>query len=246
MINEDIANSMLAEFDGCDSDNPGSPDSRAVWLFGIEPGKKGKKPEITEDDAIVSKDDSYSINTQLGYRFNQKAFKLLAAMYGYPVDRFREFAYDHQPFVRGQKDKLKGDLFFKGNLYPYACHNVDEWPEDAIKETGLSDKDEYRKWCRESRLPAIKRWVDKYRPAIFIGVGITCRHEFALAVFGKEVPFKEERFIINTHIKSIFHFIEGSMKLVVVPHFAGPHGLNSNKSLQEVGLLIGEIKRRPE
>lgn len=181
------------------------------------------------------KNSAYSIKTQLGYRFNQKAFKLLAAINGYPVELFREFAQECQPFVKGCEG------YFKGNLYPYACNNVYEWPEDAIKETGISDKNEYRQWCREHRFSTIKQWVDKYQPKIFIGVGITCRNEFSLAVFGKEVEFKEEKIIVNTYAKPIYYFIDGSRKLVVVPHFSGPYGLNSNKSLQEAGSLIARL-----
>ena len=238
MINEDIAQSMLEEFDGCDSNNPGSPKSPAVWLFGIEPGFSSKDEQLEEAKRagiVEPVDDTYSIKTQLGYRFNQKAFKLLAAVKSYPVGQYREFAQTEQPFVKGCEG------YFKGNLYPYACHNVNKWPEDAIKETGISDKNEYRQWCREHRFPAIKRWIDKYQPKIFIGVGITCRNEFSLAVFGKEVKFQEEAITVNNHVKPIFHHIEGSRKLVVVPHFSGPYGLNSNKSLQDAGSLIARL-----
>jgi hypothetical protein len=225
MINEQIAKSMLEEFDGCDCDNPGSQDLPFVWLFGIEFG-------INEQ----IEDDSYSIETQLRFPFNIKAFKLLAVMNGFDVIQYREFANAHRPFVRGSNG------YFKGNLYPYACKKVSDWPDDTRKAIGLSKVD-YFEWCRIHRLPVIKQWVDKYQPKIFIGVGISCRSDFSFAVFGKDVNFKVKIVEVNSHVKHIYYFIEGSKKLVVVPHFSGPYGLNSNKSLQEVGLFIAQLLR---
>lgn len=238
MINEEIANSMLQEFDGCDSNMPGNPQRRSVWLFGIEPGYTEKDAAL--ENAISastapSVDANYSIKTQLGYRFNKSAFKLLAALEGRAVQDFRDFAIERQPFVR---DK---DGYFKGNLYPYACNTVNDWPLTAISETGITDKNEYRQWCKEYRWPAIRGWVEKYQPRIFIGVGITCRSDFALAVFGKEVDFSVKTIAVNSHEKSIYYFVGGEKKLVVVPHFAGPYGLNSNKSLQEAGEFIRSL-----
>lgn len=236
MINEEIARSMLQEFDGCDSNMPGSSHHPSVWLFGIEPGFSEK--DIALEKAILSGllpsvDRNYSIDTQLGYRFNRSAFKLLAAMDGCDVSNFRQFAAERQPFVRGRPG------YFKGNLYPYACNTVHDWPETAIRETGITDKNEYRQWCREKRWPAIKGWIDKYQPRVFIGVGITYRNDFSLAVLGREVEFNVKTITVNSHEKSIYYFVDGERKLVVVPHFSGPHGLNSNRALQEAGGFIG-------
>lgn len=242
MINEDIAKSMLEEFDGCDSDNPGSPECPAVWLFGIEHGQELEDARNTLE--VPSVDDSYSIKTQLGprYGFNKKAFKLLAAMKGYPVETYREFANDQQPFVRGRNGDIKNNhLYFKGNLYPYACKNVGEWSDIVKKEIGIADKEEYRQWCRDHRLPAIMQWVDRYQPKIFIGVGITCRDEFSLAVFGKVVDFKKEIITDKKIDRPIFYFSEESKKLVVVPHFSGRYGLRSDVLLQEAGKFIAGL-----
>lgn len=238
MINEEIANSMLQEFDGCDSSEPGDPLRPSIWLFGIEPGYSEKDialEKVLSSGALLSVDQNYSIDTQLGYGFNRSAFKLLAAMEGGDVRNFRQFAVERQPFVRGRGG------YFKGNLYPYACNTVHDWPERAVRETGITDKNEYRQWCREKRWPAIKRWVDKYQPRVFIGVGITCRNDFSLAVLGREVEFSVKRFTVNSHEKSIYYFVDGGTRLVVVPHFSGPYGLNSNRSLQEAGQFIGTL-----
>src|ERR1035437_7437490 len=234
MINEKIAKAMLEEFDGCDCDDPGSPASPSVWLFGIEWGNPKKK----ENKIVVKpEDDGYSIKTQLTYQYNQKAFKLLAAMNGYDVSEYREFAQKHQPFVNGSGG------YFKGNLYPYACNKVDEWPEDVKIEIGISDKEQYRQWCREFRLPVVKQWVDKYQPKLFIGVGITCRDEFSSAVFGKGVNFNKEMITDKKIDRPIFHFSDESRKLVVVPHFSGRYGLRSDILLQEAGKFIEGLLR---
>lgn len=244
MINEDTAKSMLEEFVGCDSDNPGNPERPAVWLFGIEHGEIGT---IANSSPSIEPVDCYSIKTQLGFRspFNRNAFKLLAAMNGYQVAQFRKFAEEHQPFVRrGRSENIKGNgnLYFKGNLYPYACKKVKIWPEDAIRETGISDKNKYQQWCLRHRFPVIKQWVDKYQPKIFIGVGITCRDEFSSAVFGRVVNFELHQFSVNKHGKKIYFASVDGIKLVVIPHLSGSqYGLNSDESLQEAGEFIAGL-----
>ena len=238
MINEKIAKSMLEEFDGCDCESPGSPESPSVWLFGIEWGRpeKQQEPEVAGKPIVNEPvDTDYSVKTQLGYPYNLKAFKLLAAMNGYEVNQYYEFAKDHQPFVKGSEG------YFKGNLYPYACKNVNEWPDDVKNEIGVSSKEEYRQWCREHRLPVVKQWVDKYQPKIFIGVGITCRDEFSLAVFGKQVEFQIETIADNTLSRPIYYFTEGARKLVVIPHFSGRYGLRSNELLRMAGEFVAKL-----
>ena len=211
------------EFDGCDGGDPGSVEEPTIWIFGIEHGvyKSWDDPNFHGDQD----DPNYSIQTQLKWPYNQKAFKLLAAMCGVPVENFREFAEKTQPFVRQSKE------YFKGNLYPFACRNVSDWPPAAQKETGMT-KIEYREWCNHNHLPAIKKWVDKYRPKVFIGVGTTNRSEFSNAAFGCDVEFEQYKFSVNGHEKTIFHAKSDRIRLVVVPHISrGRHGLNSNESL---------------
>lgn len=238
MIHDEIANSMLQEFDGCDSDEPGSPQYPAIWLFGIEPGRSTKDIELEKfisSGGSPSVDPNYSIDTQLTISFNRSAFKLLAAMEGRDASSYRQFATERQPFVRGNAG------YFKGNLYPYACNNVNDWPEAAIRETGITDKNEFRQWCRHNRWPVIKNWVDKYQPEVFIGVGNTYRNEFSLAVFGRAVEFNVKTIEVNSHEKFIYFYVDGKRKLAVIPHFAGPNGLNSDRALQEAGTFIGTL-----
>ena len=236
MIDPIFAREALAKFVGCDSDEvaAGNSASPSVWLFGIEHGTYNSKHESSIE---ATEDDRYSVPMQLRWPYNQRAFKLLAAMNGYGTEEFLQFAEEHQPFVKGRTG------YFKGNLYPFACHDVGSWPEDAARETGTTDKGEYQHWCQEHRLPAIKNWVDEYQPNIFIGVGISCRADFSRAVFGETVEFNEKVITVNSHNKRVFYFTRGWRKLVVIPHFSGPYGLNSDESLQKAGEFIGEMMR---
>jgi hypothetical protein len=222
-----------SEFDGCDGGDPGSPKYPSIWLFGIEHGvyKSRHDPAFQDTDD----DDTYSVQTQLKWPYNRNAFKLLAAIEGVAVKEFRNFAESRQPFVHQSKG------YFKGNLFPFACRSVSEWPIAAKAETGMS-KAQYREWCTEHHLPEIKKWVDKYQPKIFIGVGTTNRQEFSRAALGKEVEFEVFQFPVNGHEKRIFHAKLDNRRLVVVPHLSGSrHGLNSNESLQKAGEFIANL-----
>ncbi len=238
MIDKSFAEEALSKFAGCDSDEvaAGNPTTPSIWVLGIEHGTYNSRHE--DVSGVEPEDDSYSIEMQLRWPYNNKAFKLLASMHGYTVDRFLEFAATHQPFVKGRAG------FFKGNLYPFACHDVSSWPERAVTATGTTDKGEYRRWCQEYRLPTIKKWIDEYQPKIVIGVGIGCRSDFSQAVFGKEAELREKILDINGHQKRLFYFTQGWRKLVVIPHFSGAYGLNSNASLQEAGEFIKEISQQ--
>jgi len=231
MTNKKI--STTREFDGCDGGDPGSPEAPAVWLFGIEHGTYKSRHDASFHTA--QDDPDYSIQTQLKWPYNQKAFKLLAAIEGKEVANYREFADIYQPFVKQSKG------YFKGNLYPFACRNISEWPAEAREETGLT-KLEYREWCKKHHIPAIKKWIDKYQPKIFIGVGTTSKSEFVSAVFGEEIELNTYRFSVNGHEKQIFHAKTIERRLVIVPHLSGSrYGLNSNESLRIAGEFIANF-----
>lgn len=237
MINEKYAQSMLVEFDGCDSDRPGSPESRAIWLFGIEPGdsiadKLTRTKTASQAGLDGPVDNSYSIEKQMKWSFNQKAFKLLAAIEG--ETDYKAFARDRQPFVKGSEG------YFKGNIYPCACHNVGEWTPESVDEVGCS-KETYRQWCNENRIPVIHSWVKKYRPKMFIGVGVSYRNVFSRAVFGREVELEAVQIPGKSQVKTIYSHVENENRLVVMPHFSGPYGMNCNKSIQGAGQFIADL-----
>lgn len=232
MINKAIAESMLVEFDGCDNDRPGSPVAPAIWIFGIEPGdsiadKLARSKAGTELNPSAGQ--SYSVERQLKWPFNQKTFKLLAAIEG--ETDYKTFATKKQPFVEGSEG------YFKGNIYPYACNNVAEWSPEVADELGC-DKKGYVQWCNEHRIPVIHSWVKKYQPKVFIGVGATYRTIFSRAVFGREVQLEEIQISGKSQVKTIFSHKENGLRLVVIPHFAGPYGMNCNKSIHGTGQYI--------
>lgn len=228
-MSDSIKRQMLEKFDGCDGGDPGSPQSPSVWLFGIEHGW----PQKNDHEPPPDNDASYSIDMQRQWPYNRNAFKLLAAMHGIPVEEYLTFAYEAKPFVAGSQG------YFKGNLYPYACHSVSAWPEKAAKESGFEDKQSYQAWCNEHRLPAIKSWADEYQPSIFIGTGNSYARDFSQACYGKEVSLEEQRITINGHTKKIFMGNEAGRKLVVIPHLSGGrNGLNSDAALTQTGGII--------
>ena len=240
-MNPDFCKEALEKFCGCDNSEieAGSLQQPAIWLFGLEHGTYKSKHDENVNTREELDDEDYSIETQLKWPYNQKAFKLLAAMRKeYGVKKYKEFAEDNQPFVKGTPG------FFKGNLYPFPCHKFSKWPETAHTDTGFSTKEEYLQWCKEHRLPKIKSWVEEYGPKLFIGVGISNRNEFSLAVFGELVEFGEKEIIVKADRKRIFYYAKGNNRLVVIPHFSGPYGLNSDESLQQVGEFLGEFQNQ--
>lgn len=227
-----VLQSMLEKFDGCDGGDPGTVDSPSIWLFGIEHGRLISEP----DETASIFDDGYPVERQLTYTYNRNAFKLLAVIAGYSIDEYRNFAKEKQPFVKNSKG------YFKGNLYPYACHNVGEWPAYAVEETGLKSKEEYQKWCRENRLAVIKSWIEEYKPKVFIGVGTSCQQDFLNAVFGRQIPMEMLSFSVNGFTKKVFCAKADGKKLVIVPHLSGGvNGLNSHKSIEQAGEVIAKF-----
>ena len=235
MINKEIAESMLVEFDGCDSDRPGSPEAQAIWVFGIEPGDS-IADKLARSNAGTrlnpSANQSYSIERQLKWPFNQKTFKLLAAIEG--ETDYKAFATNKKPFVEGSEG------YFKGNIYPFACNNVAEWSSQIADEVGGS-KETYIQWCNKHRIPIIHSWIKKYQPKVFIGVGVTYRMIFSRAVFGHEVEFDKIKILGKSQEKTIFSHMENGYRLVVIPHFSGPYGMNCNKSIQGAGEYIARF-----
>ena len=238
MIHNKFSEEALSKFYGCDSGEiqAGNKNNPSIWLFGIEHGTYKSKHDENPNTKELIEDENYSIKTQLKWPYNQKAFKLLASMLPeYGPEKYVEFAEKFNPFVAGSHG------FFKGNLYPFPCHNVGKWPETAVEITGAVNKHEYILWCRKHRHPVINKWVEEYCPKVFIGVGIANREDYSLAVFGEPVSLSEKVMAINNHKKRIFYHVKENKKLVIIPHFSGPYGLNSNESLQKVGEFITGI-----
>lgn len=224
-----ILASMLEEFDGFDGGDPGSPSDPSIWLLGIEPGYS-IQDELLADSNVQPVNDGYSIERQLTWRFNQNAFKLLAAIEGNPVSDYKAFAQQRRPFEAGSKG------YFKGNLYPYACTNVEVWPQVAADETGFRSKSEYQEWCRHHRWRAIAGWVNKYCPKLIVAAGNSFRNDFSAAVFGEIVELKLHGMSVNGVRKNIYYRVSDGKRLVVIPHLS--RGLHENEALQKAGEFI--------
>ena len=231
-MNEQFKRWALEKFSGCDNGEveAGSPSKPAIWLLGIEHGTY--KSIHDENYQHNSADDSYAVETQMRWPYNQKAFKLLAAIHPrYSINEYKDFANQQMPFVRGSEG------YFKGNIYPFPCHSEQSWAARAIAETGFSTKYEYLEWCHQFRLPAIATWVENHQPKVIIGVGIGQRNAFCRAVFAKPVT-PVEKIILGGKKQRLFLFETNGRKLVVIPHFSGPWGLNSNALLEKTGQHI--------
>lgn len=219
--------------EGGDGGDPGSPDNPSTWLMGIEHGDAKNLPQEPEVPRALR---DYSIDHQLTYGYNIKAFKLLAAIAGLPVERYEAFARQHQPFVPGQKG------YYKGNLYPYPCQALDTWPPAAVAETGFSTKEEYVAWCDANRIPAIAQAVQLYRPRLFIGVGNSFAGAFSRAFFGAEVPLQQYQFIEDGRLRRIQYAKHNGQVFVVVPHLNfRAYCLNSDSAIQTAGGFIAGL-----
>ncbi|MDB5761639.1 MAG: hypothetical protein JWQ21_634 [Herminiimonas sp.] len=219
--------------EGGDGGDPGTPETPSLWLFGIE---HGDATNIEQEPAVSKELRDYSIDKQLTYQFNQKAFKLLAAIHGEPVERSEEFARRHQPWVPGNKG------YFKGNLFPYPAQKVALWSGGAAEETGFEGKDDYVRWCNENRIPAIARAVEQYRPRLFIGVGNSFAREFSRAYFGAEVPLRQYQFTENGRLRRIYYATYNGGRFVVIPHLNYyANCLNSDLSIQTAGRFIAGL-----
>jgi hypothetical protein len=172
------------------------------------------------------------VELQFQFRFNQNAFKLLAALKGESPEDYRQFALRVRPFERGSKG------YFKGNLFPAACNNLGEWGEDHREETGFSDKVSYQDWMRKTRFAIVKAWIEKCRPKLLICTGLTHIDDFLTLTDTKEVPAPYV-FHVNGHPKRIHVTSTGIVPLAVIPHLSGgAHSLNSSESISETAAHI--------
>lgn len=221
----------------CDGGDPGNPERRSIWLFGIEPGwsfadeAADGEPDLQGEERYRQ----YSVELQMQWPFNRNAFKLLTALAGGNPENFREFAMRTQPFVHGSQGYLKG------NLFPVPFNNINEWGKEAIESTGFQHKDEYRSWVRTARFPIMKRWIERARPSLVIGCGLTHSQDF-LEITGSQAPPELHRFEVNGHTKKVVLSKSGIVPVAIVPHLSGgPHGLNSNEAVAKAAGLMRSI-----
>lgn len=211
----------------CDGGDPGTPDDRAIWLLGIEPGWS-LTDEAADDEMDAERTKklaNYEVELQLKWRFNQNAFKLLSALNGGAPEDYREFALRVRPFERGSTG------YFKANLFPEPCNNVGEWDDASAAKTGFASKDDYRSWLRDNRFRVMTKWIEKSRPRLVIGTGLTHLEDF-LAITGTVETPQAHIITVNGHAKRMHVATSGTVPVAVIPHLSGgSHSLNSNAAI---------------
>jgi hypothetical protein len=220
--------------ESCDGGDPGTPANPSIWVMGIEPGWSLADQEKEANGQTISPETlaEYSIDLQLGWRFNASAFKLLAALDGQSPEDYAAFAKDKRPFERGCTG------YFKGNLFPEAFHNVPAWDDEAAQATGFSTKAEYQVWMKAARFPILTSWIEKCRPKLIIGLGLTHADDFLAVVQASKQP-EQHSFEVNGHWKRMLMSRSGLVPLAILPHLTGgPNGLNSNEAIAQAAQQI--------
>jgi hypothetical protein len=237
-MNDSFEKFALSKFSGCDF-NDEVLERGAIWLMGVEHGwpreltcaRRSGENDVAEES---ERDDAYSLEEQRSYPFNRKAFKLLAAMHGYGTD-WLGFAEAFSPFVKGSRG------FFKGNLYPYPCNNLGEWPEWAVRETGFLSKADYAAWCHQHRFPVIQEWVNEYQPRLIVASGFSCKEHFAGAMMSHAMLQRHEFDVPGRGAGHFFHARNERGLLVVTPHLSGSRLWSSDASVHAAGCAIAAL-----
>lgn len=226
-VQEDFAKWAL-QFSGCNGGDIGSPENPAIWVCGKEWGKDWglDKDETLQDgiaefrehfrnDRIQDPHNVYyreedfldkggilalcrkSSDGKDPYKYDRNAFKLLAALNGKKVEEYKEFAQKEKPFFEGGKG------YFKMNLFPlgFPDTNNARWETLFSEVTGFSNKQEYRAWLLQNRLPVMREWARKYRPKLIIctGLGNPYPKRF-MAAFGEETMQMKTENMAGTRI----------------------------------------------
>jgi hypothetical protein len=221
--------------DTCEGGNPGTPSNRSIWLLGIEPGWSlaDEAADYEIDAEREAKLTAYAVELQLEWPFNRNAFKLLSTLNGGVPEDYREFALAARPFERGSTG------YFKANLFPEPCNNVGEWDDVSATKTGFTTKDAYRSWMRKNRFRIMTKWIERCRPRLVIGTGLTHLDDF-LAITGTTEKPPAHIVTVNGHAKRLHVATSGTVPVAVIPHLSGgSHGLNSNEA---IALAVAHIR----
>ena len=212
----------------CEGGDLGTPENPSIWLLGIEPGWSiaDAAAEAQNTPQRDAEHERYSVELQLGWPYNVKAFKLLAGIAGQATSDYLAFATAARPFERGCTGYLKANLFSE----PF--NNIAEWDQAATELTGFASKPEYQDWLRQERFAVLREMIAKHRPKVVIGTGLTYLHDF-MNITGTTQEPEAQRFEVNGHSKRMHISTSGTVPLAVLPHFTGgSHGLNSEESVR--------------
>jgi len=227
-------------YSGCDGGDIGNPQRRSSWVCGIEWGggydPQGWLNDMREGVSGPPKGyDSWKEN--VSYQFNWQVMKLFSAIEGGLVSDYKSFAKETKPFVEGSYG------YFKMNLYPigFKDTNPERWVTEFSALTGFGSKNEYVQWCKERRLPQIRKWASMHLPDMVICLGKTYIDDFSAAFFDRENNFEKE--CIDDRELSWGFNSEGTL-VIVLPFMINRNGLVKNTSIQKVGERISQIRKQ--
>jgi len=77
----------------------------------------------------------------------------------------------------------------------------------------------------------MKSWIERCRPRLVIGTGLTHVADF-LAITGTTEDPLAHIFMVNGHAKRLHVATSGTVPVAIIPHLSGgPHSLNSNMAI---------------
>lgn len=222
----------------CDGGDIGSIEAPSTWLMGLEPGWS-RQDQMRHKEGVPAPrqlDTSYSVELQLGWPFNRTAFKLLCAIEGGEPKDYVAFAKRTRPFERGSTG------YFKANLFPLPFYNLEQWDDEARRDTGFDSKVDYQKWLRDARFPVLSAKLEMHRPKVLIATGLSHLQDFLQVA--KAHPGQDHVLTVNAHNKRVHVATGGLVPLVVLPHLSGgPNSLNSNAAISQAAEVIRELIR---
>lgn len=227
-------------FSGCDGGDIGSPESRSIWVCGIEWGGGHDLASLKENilDQVDKPPSGYDDPSHnLAYIFNRQTMKLITAMKGGLVDDYEEMADQHRPFVK------ESSGYFKMNLFPIAFKDTghQRWQSDFVGVTGFPNKEEYLTWCRLVRFAQMRNWVSAHKPKVIVCFGKTLINDFTTAFVNGSGKFTKES-ILNRELS--WTRTVDDVLVVICPFPVNRYGLNSNALLQAFGDKIQKLMLR--
>lgn len=224
-------------YSGCDGGDIGHAQRRSKWICGIEWGGGHNLDSLTADiRSDVSEPpkgyDRWEDN--LSYIFNWQVMKLLSAVEGGTVKDYKTFAKEAKPFVAG------GNGYFKMNLYPIAFRNTNHsnWVSEYAGISGFSSKSDYIAWCKNKRLPQIRKWTSAFTPKLVVCLGKTYADDYAKAFFDDGKDFVTEP-VDDCEIR--WGINSDNTLVVILPFMVNRHGLTKNATIQKVGDRISQL-----
>lgn len=237
MIIENDFQKWASGFSGCDGGDIGSPDSRSIWVCGIEWGGGHDLVSLKRQalDHVMSPPLGYENSSENeAYIFNLQTIKLLTAMQGGHVSEYKKMLLQNRPFVR------QSCGYFKLNLFPISFKDTghQRWQSDFSDYTGFLNKGEYLAWCRLQRFVRMREWVLTYKPKVIVCFGKTLIEDFSKAFADDGSIFIKEK-ILSRELS--WTRTVDDVLIAICPFPVNRYGLNSHALLQAFGDRIRKL-----